>query len=192
MKLYFATGNPGKVEEIRDRLDELESDVEVEQVEVNVEEIQELEVRKVAPRKAKDSYRKAVDQGLIEEGDPLIVEDTGFFVDSLGGFPGTFAKHFSVTVGAEKLVRLLDEDQDRSATFRSAIVYYDGETTEMFVGEMRGRVPENPRGDAHEHLPYNSIAIPEGESETLAENPVLKDGRHHRNQAVDSFCSWIA
>lgn len=191
MKLYFATGNPGKVMEFQQRIDERGLDIEVEQVDVDVEEIQELDAEEVAPRKARDSYEKAVEKGLIDEGDPLIVEDTGFHVEALEGFPGTMAKHFAVTVGAEGLIPLMEDVEDRSAYFKSVVAFHDGEKLETFPGVMKGAVPETSRGDAHDHLPYNSMIVPEGEHETVAENPDLKDGRHHRNRAIDSFADWL-
>lgn len=191
MLLRFATGNTGKVEEIRERLDQRDSYLKIEQIEVDMEEVQNLDAEEVAAAKARESYMAALSDGKIDEGEPIVVEDTGFYVEKLEGFPGTMAKHFAVTVGADGLIPLMEGLENRSARFKSVIALHDGDETHVFPGELLGKVPEEPRGDAHEHLPYNSLMVPEGESETLAENPELKDGRHHRNRAIDSFLDWL-
>lgn len=189
MTLFVATGNSGKIKEIRERVDDQR--LSLEQIDIDVEEIQNLDVEKVAERKVKDSYRKAVEQGIIEEGEPLIVEDTGFFVQALDGFPGSMAKHFAATAGADKLIPMMKDTNERSAYFRSVIAYYDGSSLETFEGKMEGDVPEDTRGVSHPELPYNSFLVPEGESRSLAEDSSLKDDRFHRNKAIDKLLEWL-
>ena len=147
----------------------------------------------MARRKVKDSYQKALEKGEISEGDMLIVEDTGFYVSSLGGFPGAEAAYFAGTAGAEKLLKLLKGENDRSAYFKTAIaVIQDGEI-DIFSSKLEGKVPERKAGRSHDQLPYNSFFIPqerEGE-QSLAENPMYENESFHRTQATLKFLDWV-
>lgn len=183
MKVNFATGNRGKLKEMRPLFED--RDHSLEQVEVDVNELDALDVEDVARKKVIDSFKVAETDGM------LIVEDTGFYVEGIGGFPGSEAAYFDKTAGADRLLDLLRDSDDHSAYFKTAIaVYVDGDI-EVFTGKMRGRVSERKRGTSHEHLPYNSFFIPGHGEQSLAENPDLKDENFHRNIAVKKFLNWL-
>ena len=183
-KVFFATGNEGKLAEMRPKFEE--RGLELEQVEVDVPEIDAMDVETVAERKARDSL-----EASDIEDELLIVEDTGFFVESIGGFPGAEAAFFAGTAGAEKVLNLLEDEDDRSAYFKTAIAVIEEDNVEIFTGKMEGRVPEKKTGESHPHLPYNSYFVPEGEEKSLAQDQNLKDGEFHRNQAVKKFLDWL-
>ncbi len=190
-KVFFATGNKGKIEEMTPFFQE--KDLEVEQVDVDVPEIDTLDVEDVAKRKVRDSYQKALEKGLIGEEDMLIVEDTGFYVNSLGGFPGAEAAYFAGTAEAEKLLNLLEDEEDRSAYFKTAVAVIQEGEIQVFTGKLQGRVPETKTGESHEHLPYNSFFIPEerASEESLAENSMYQSENFHRTQATLKFLDWL-
>lgn len=183
--LYFATGNKGKLNEMKPHFEE--RDIELIQVEADVPEIDAMDVEKVARQKVLGSYEEADVDG------PIIVEDTGFFVETIGGFPGAEAAFFATTAGAEKLLDMMRDEEERSAYFKTAIALYypEEDRVETFTGKMKGRVPEEKRGESHPHLPYNSYFIPEGESESLAENEGLKDERMHRRKAMRKLLDYL-
>lgn len=183
-RIFFATGNEGKLAETRPKFEE--RGLELEQVEVDVPEIDAMDVEEVAEQKARDSLEASDIQDEM-----LIVEDTGFFVESIGGFPGAEAAFFAGTAGAEKVLNLLEDEDDRSAYFKTAIAVIEKDNVEIFTGKMKGRVPENKTGSSHPHLPYNSYFVPEGEKKSLAQDQNLKDGKFHRNQAVKKFLDWL-
>ncbi|MFB6116135.1 MAG: non-canonical purine NTP pyrophosphatase [Candidatus Nanosalina sp.] len=190
-KVFFATGNEGKIEEMQPFF--TEEDVELVQVDVDVPEIDAMDVEEVAERKVRDSFQEALEQGEVEEGDMMIVEDTGFYVESLGGFPGAEAAFFAGTAGAEKLLKLLEDEDDRSAYFKTAIAVIQDGDVNVFTGRLEGRVPEKPRGESHDHLPYNTYLVPderEGD-ESLAENSMYEDERFHRTRATLKFLEWL-
>jgi XTP/dITP diphosphohydrolase len=188
-EIFFATGNAGKVEEMTPLFED--RDLELVQVETDVPEIDAMDVEDVAVQKVKDSLEAAKEKGAVDEEDILIIEDTGFYVEGLDGFPGAEAAFFAGTAGAEKLLNLLEYGEDRSAYFKTAIaVIHDGEI-EVFTGRMEGEVPKEKRGSSHPHLPYNSFFIPEhGDGKSLAENQELKKNEFHRRKAVESFLDW--
>lgn len=183
-KILFATGNTGKVEEMKPLF--RERGFELEQVEVDIDEIDALDVEDVARRKAEDSW-------VAVDGDqPVIVEDTGFFVEPLSGFPGAKAGFFDRKVGAEKLLDLIEGRSDREAYFKTAIAFHDGDKTRIFSGKVKGHVPEEAREESPPQLPYDSFFIPrDGDSSSFAENPELKQKISHRKRATGEFLDWF-
>ena len=128
--LHFVTGNEGKVREAQSYLDE-----DVEQFEFDYTEVQSDDLREIAARGAREAYE------VVKE--PVIVDDSGLFVDGLEGFPGPYSAYVEDTLGIERVWRLVEAEDDRSAAFRSVVAYCDGEgfaaTPEpMDLGERRG------------------------------------------------------
>ncbi len=182
--IFFATGNAGKVGEMAPMFEE--EGYELEQVEVDIQEIDALDVRKVAKRKVIDSYEQANVDGLV------IVEDTGLYVEALNGFPGAKAAFFARTVGAGGLLKLLDGETDRAAFFETAISVYDGEDVEIFAGRLPGMISTEKRGEGHPHLPYDSYFLPDhGKGESFAEKPELKEQKSHRELSTRKFLEWL-
>ena len=105
-EVFFATGNKGKIKEMRPLFENRKT--ELRQVDVDVPEIDAMDVERVAERKVKDSFEKALSKDLVDEDDLLIVEDTGFYVEALNGFPGPEAAFFSRTVGVDRLPALMN------------------------------------------------------------------------------------
>jgi len=191
-EILFATGNQGKLEEMEPPFEK--KGFELKQVDVDVPEIDAMDVEDVAEQKVRDSFQAAVDKDLIKNNEMMIVEDTGFFIESLGGFPGAEAAFFAGTAGVENLLPMMEGETDRSAYFKTAIAVYlpEEDRVETFTGKMKGRVPEDKKGESHPHLPYNSYFIPgHSEGKSLAENEDLKNQEMHRRKAVTSFLDWL-
>ncbi|PSH01261.1 MAG: hypothetical protein BRC27_02625 [Nanohaloarchaea archaeon SW_10_44_10] len=191
-RLFFATGNKGKLEEMQEPF--TRAGYKLVQVKADVPEIDAMDVEEVAERKVMDSYQEAVLNQEVGSVDYFIVEDTGFYVEALGGFPGAEAAFFAGTAGADRLLKLMENEENRDAYFRTAIaVYMPGkDEVEIFTGKMRGKVPERKRGESHPHLPYNSYFVPDhGNGKSLAENPDLKNEEMHRRKAVNSLIDWL-
>jgi XTP/dITP diphosphohydrolase len=77
----------------------------------------------------------------------LVVDDRGFFVPALNGFPGPFVKLLLNSFGIKGLVKLMDGEEDRRAVFSSAVGYFDGQEDRIFVSDEVGTVLEKPAGD---------------------------------------------
>ena len=183
MKIIFATGNSGKVEEMRPIFEDTK--YSLKQQPADIEEIDALDVEDVAERKARDAA-EALKENFV------LVEDTGFYVGALDGFPGAKASFFNYTCGAENLLKLLDGKENRKAYFKTAVALYHEGEVEVFTGKMTGKIPEEPRGEAVEELPYNSIIVPDhGDGETLAQNPELKNENFMRVEATERFIEWL-
>jgi XTP/dITP diphosphohydrolase len=80
-------------------------------------------------------------------GKKLIIDDRGFFIPALNGFPGAFLKQTITTIGAIGFARLIREEEDKTAKFSSVLGYFDGEEEHYFVDEETGHLVNEPRGD---------------------------------------------
>src|SRR5207247_11161271 len=105
----FATSNTHKFREVELALRRLGVGVRRlrgEGVEIQADDI--VEVARFASADASKKY-----------GRPLIVEDTGLFIDALGGFPGPYASFVFQSIGSEAILRLLEgkgKEEERRAT----------------------------------------------------------------------------
>lgn len=118
---------------------------------------------------------------------PLIVDDTGFCIAALSGFPGPYAAYVLDTIGLAGILRLMEGKQDRSACFETAIAFADADGIEVFRGRIDGRIVE-PRGDGG----FGYDPIFEVGDRTLAEMPLAeKSAISHRGRALAAFREWL-
>ncbi|QGA80660.1 non-canonical purine NTP pyrophosphatase [Candidatus Nanohalobium constans] len=179
MKIYFATGNSGKVEHAQNIL----SECEVEQLDVETVEPQSGSIEEIALSKVK----QVVEKSDLEDSTFLIADDSGLFVDSLNGFPGPLSSPFDSMVGKERLLDLVDPGAD--AKFRAAIALHvpDGEDR-VFTGKVEGEIVE-PRGEGG--FGYDPLFLPEGNDKTWGEDPEFKDENSHREEALIQLKEFI-
>ena len=151
MKLVLATGNPGKVAELRPLLAAAGLDIElVTQRELGIEDAEETGATFVenALLKARHAARAS--------GLPALADDSGLLVDALGGAPGLVTAHYAGVHGDSagniaKLLRELDgvPEARRGAHFYSVIVvlrHADDPQPLIGEGSWHGRVFGAPRG----------------------------------------------
>ena len=91
--------------------------IELEQVTLDLDEIQSDSVNSVALHKAQQAFR------VLHR--PVIIEDSGFYIDELNGFPGPFIKYVIKALGAEGIARLADLTTTRACHFESVLIYID-------------------------------------------------------------------
>ena len=130
--VFFATGNVNKFNEARRILGEY--GVAVGMLKLKGDEVQSDSLQEIAEKSVQYAYRSS--------GLPIFVEDAGLFIDALSGFPGPYAAYAYKTIHNSGIVKLLDAVEDRNATFRSVISYYDGiiEAPLSFLGESKGEI----------------------------------------------------
>ncbi|AFZ73549.1 RdgB/HAM1 family non-canonical purine NTP pyrophosphatase [Natronobacterium gregoryi] len=179
MLVRFVTGNEGKAREAQEYLDGITA---VERVEYDYTEIQSDSLEEIATRGARESFEE------LSGTEPVLVGDTGMFVDTLGGFPGPYSAYVEDTVGVERLWRLASEEDDHRARFRTVLGYADADRTETFEGELVGTLVP-PRGDGG----FGYDPIFEYNGQTLAEMDVEeKNAISHRGRALATFADWYA
>ncbi len=124
-------------------------------------------------------------------GKPVVADDSGLEVFSLGGEPGVHSSRYAGEGGNDgrnvaKLLAKLQGVRDRSARFVCVIAFA---TPEGLVGtaegEVRGAIAEAPAG--HGGFGYDPVFIPQGYSQTFGElPPEVKNRLSHRANALQN------
>jgi len=132
-------------------------------------------------------------------GLPSLSDDTGLFVQALGGAPGIFAARYAGEgcSYSDNVNKLLSEMRDvpegkRMATFRTVISLSLGEGAfRQVLGEVHGRIVEAARGAGG--FGYDPIFLPEGSGRVFAEMTLdEKNGISHRGKALQKANQLLA
>ncbi|EHQ35311.1 RdgB/HAM1 family non-canonical purine NTP pyrophosphatase [Methanoplanus limicola] len=175
--LTVVTGNPGKAREVAAFFGD---QVHVAHVKLDLPEYRDNDVGKIAALKAEAAYEAV--------GGPVIVDDTGFYISALNGFPGAYAAYVLDTIGMEGVLKLLDGISERSAYFETAIAYKDGDVERLFRGRVDGVITECSRGE--DGFGYDPIFEVDGR--TFAEIPLEEKSEiSHRGLALLAFSEWF-
>lgn len=154
--------------------------IEVAHIALDVPEHRSEEVGEIASGKAKYAYDRLKT--------PLIVDDTGFFIDALNGFPGPYAAYVLNSIGNTGILKLMDGVPERRARFTTGIAYADDRGIEIFTGTIEGRITTSPRGDRG----FGYDPIFEVGTTTLAEIPLQEKSKiSHRAKALTAFHDWF-
>jgi len=144
-------------------------------------EIRSDDVEEIALAAAQHAFR------II--GRPVLVDDTGFYISALKDFPGSYPAYVLNTIGCPGILRLMEDVEDRSARFITAVGYYDGIILKTFQGTMAGRISHKVQGK--EGFGYDPIFIPDGFKKTYAELSLgEKVSISHRTRAFEKFLKW--
>ncbi len=187
-RIVLATRNTHKVEELREILDEVLTELGLELV--GLDDFPEL------PDVVEDGVTFA-DNALLKArsvaaatGLPALADDSGLAVDVLGGAPGIFSARWAGRHGDDRanLELLLDQladvtDEHRGAGFvcAAALVLPDG-TERVEHGQVRGVLTREPRGS--NGFGYDPILRVAGDTRTAAElSPAEKHSISHRGKA---------
>ena len=177
MKITMVTSNAGKAAEVAAFFGGL---LEVDHVALDVPEHRSNDIGEIARGKARYSYNKLKT--------PLIVDDTGFFIDGLGGFPGPYAAYVLDSIGNAGILKLMEGISDRNARFTTGIAYADERGIEVFNGTLEGKIAFSPRGN--NGFGYDPIF--ELGTKTLAEISIEEKSRiSHRAKALSAFHEWF-
>jgi len=192
MKIVFASGNEGKVKEIKFMLE----GTEIELVSLNsysdVPEIVE---------DGRSFLENALKKARIISGftgETVLADDSGLMVNILNGEPGIYSSRYAglKATDAENNAKLLARlknipAEKRTASFQCVLVLYrkDG-TFDSFDGTWQGQIIDEQRGS--NGFGYDPVFwIPELKM-TAAELPAdIKNRVSHRGQAVAKFKSSL-
>jgi len=116
---------------------------------------------------------------------PLLVEDSGLFIDALKGFPGVYSAAIYDQVGCAGILRLLAQERRRSARFVCALAYADENGVRLFTGVVKGSIAQEISSGAG--FGYDPIFIPIGHSKPFSMLSCVKAKLSHRALAFESF-----
>lgn len=146
----------------------------VERVELELAELQAETVGAVALAKARLAYERL--------NRPVIVEDAGFELLGLGGFPGPYIKYWEKLGGLESICRAADGLGDRRVRAVCALAVCSENGAEVVEGAVEGVLALHPRGSSG--FGWDAVFVPLGESRTFGEMTAAeKDARSHRHRA---------
>lgn len=181
-KISFVTGNNHKVQELQKVIDAKNIDIQIERIKDDIEEIQSSDIKKIALRKAKQSYAKFKV--------PLFCEDSGIFIEALDGFPSANAKFVFKKIGLKGILKLMEGKINRKAYMQTAICYLDeNEKSHVFEGKMNCTLSETIRGTLG--FGYDPIIIPCGYTKTLGEDDSKKHILSARAKAFEKFIEYF-
>jgi len=192
IRLYCATGNPGKLREFRIAAG-TESGVQIELLPLFPE---------IAPCAEdgltfeENAILKARHYGPHASG-LLFADDSGLEVDALGGAPGVYSTRFAgpgATDEANNLL-LLEKLQgigNRAARFVCVIALVEGERLlRVFRGVVEGRITGEPRGSGG--FGYDPLFYYPPFGCTFGEAPAeRKFAVSHRGQALRAMLAWLS
>tara|TARA_B100000029_G_scaffold510635_1_gene602605 strand:- start:2225 stop:2800 length:576 start_codon:yes stop_codon:yes gene_type:complete len=122
-------------------------------------------------------------------------DDTGLFIDSLGGGPGVkSARYAGESCNSEDNINLvlkkLENQLNRNAFFKTVICLIKNNKTYFFEGKINGTISEKRIGV--DGFGYDPIFIPEGYEKTFAELTITeKNSISHRGIAVNKLVSFL-
>jgi len=180
-KILFVTGNRHKLEEAGRILSP--HGISLEMAGCEKLEIQAGTLEEVASFAAKVAAR--------EIGAPVLVEDSGLFIDALGGFPGPYSSYAFKTIGCRGVLRLMNGASDRGASFRCAVAYCAaGAEPRGFTGVSGGSIANDMTGSRG--FGFDPIFIGRGCRLTYAELDAESKCRvSHRGEAFRRFAEWF-
>jgi XTP/dITP diphosphohydrolase len=188
--LVLATANPHKTHEMRAILEQLGFRVHPRPSDVG-------DVDETAATLEGNALLKA--HALVSAtGMVAVADDTGLFVDALGGQPGVRSARYAGETATDndnvvKLLVELGEGLERSARFRTviAVVYPDGREV-VVEGSLEGEIALAPRGSGG--FGYDPVfAANDTPGRTLAElSPDEKNTMSHRARALRALPSALS
>ena len=174
-KIFFVTSNNGKYVEAKKKIKNIEQKI-FEYPEIRSENLGEIVVYGI--EFLKEKIRKL-----------FFIEDSGLFIESLNDFPGPFSKYVFNKVGCKGILKLMKNEKNRNAVFKSVIGYYDGRI-KLFEGVCEGRVSTRMRGK--KGFGYDPVFIPKNSDKTFAQMGIdEKNTYSHRGKALTKLVNFM-
>jgi len=188
MRLIFATNNTHKTDEIRALLPKEFSIVTLKEagIEGDIPEPHDT-LQDNAAEKARTIY------ALTHNN--CFSDDTGLEVYALNNEPGVHSARYageerSFEQNIDKLLKKMENIQDRSARFRAVICLILNGEEHFFEGICEGSILTERKGV--EGFGYDPVFIPDGSTHTFAEMDMQEKNRFsHRKKAADMLVTFL-
>lgn len=188
MTLIFATHNPNKVKEIQELVPDHIQIKSLSDMNYDEEVIEDGDTIEANARIKAEAVSKLFDL-------PCFADDTGLEVDALGGEPGVKSARYageekSDEANKTKLLKNLKHKKDRSARFKTVIVFKSDDDQREFVGICEGNITKAPSGSGG--FGYDPIFQPKGCAQTFAEMPADEKNKiSHRGLAFQQLIEFL-
>ena len=154
--IKFITGNKNKVLEIKDQL----KPFEIEQLNIDLNEIQELDAKKIIEHKLREAYKHANGE--------FFVDDSSLYLKCFNyQLPGPLIKWFNDSIGLEGVFKMCKKMGVMDAKAVTYIGYINrSKKITYFEGVLEGEIVA-PKGGYG--FGYDPIFLPKGHKQTLSE-----------------------
>ena len=177
--IRFVTTNEGKFREVNEIF--AAKGIRLDRLDISYPEIQA------------DAIAEVVEYGLKviakEEGD-ILIDDSGLFIEKMGGFPGVYSSFVFKTIGCQGILKLMLGWKSRGARFETCFgLRLDGKK-HFFHGECEGVITTEIRGKGG--FGYDPIFIPKDQGKTFAQMTLdEKNILSHRGKAARSTIDFL-
>ncbi len=186
-QLIIATGNKGKIKEIKEIL----SDIEI----LSLADIGfDKDISEPYHTFEENAYVKA-DTIHKHTQKNVFADDSGICVDALDGAPGVLSARYSGqnatdTTNLDLLLNNMHGIENRHAHYAAVIcLIWNGEA-HYFKGTCKGTILTKPKGNGG--FGYDPIFVPDGYEETFAELPAeIKNSISHRGKAIREMAEFL-
>ncbi len=180
-RIWMLTGNPDKFREGQLILSEMGLDLH--HLRADKLEIQADDLEAIA------SYSLG---GIpLDDPRPIIVEESGLFIEFYSGFPGPYSSYTLRKIGLDGVLKLMEGVENRRAHYKSVIALRHGCEIRLFQGLVWGRISKESRGTGG--FGYDPIFVPEeGDGRTFGEMTIdEKNSISHRARAFRMLGAWL-
>lgn len=105
----------------------------------DIREIQSMDIMEVVKFKAKEAY--------LALKRPIMVEDTGLYIDALNSFPWPLVKYVIEWPWLEAIFKMMEWKEDRNAKTITWVAMFDWTDFVIWYWELEGMITEFPRWD---------------------------------------------
>ncbi|MFD1604923.1 non-canonical purine NTP diphosphatase [Flavobacterium artemisiae] len=189
MNLVFASNNKNKIAEIQSMLPES----------IKILSLEEIGCHEDIPETADTIEGNAIlkaDYVTQKYGYDCFADDTGLEVNALNGEPGVYSARYAgeqknADDNMNKLLKALENEENRSAQFKTVITLNLKEKQHLFTGIAKGTITLTKTGT--NGFGYDPIFQPENYSETFAQLPLeTKNKIGHRGKAVQQLIDFLS
>ena len=183
-EIIFVTHNKGKVKSAEKYF----KNIKLSTIDFELDEPRSDDIQEIAKSKVIQAYE------MLKK--PCIALDTDFRIDQLNGFPRAFVNFSLETIGIDGILKLMENENNRTCAFNECLAYHDGKEIHYFYGKHPGNLSNKIQGidrkEKWSDLWY--IFKPKGFNKTLAEmdeyervNRRSIDGSY---SAMEKFVEW--
>lgn len=176
--LYYITSNKQKIKIAEKYLNPLS--ISLRSKHLDLTEIQSNDIAQIATEKAKQAF------AAIEK--PLFVNDAGWYITALKGFPGPYMKYVNEWLTAEDILDIMAKHTNKEVIFKEVVCYIDKHRVKSFVGEIKGNVLTKDTAPAE--IPSRSIFSLSSTDKSIAECWQEGIPSVDSTQIWEDFASW--
>ena len=175
--LYYVTGNQNKIAVAKQFLDPDGVDFHPHPLELT--EIQSHSIKEIARDKAQKAYKKLQH--------PLFVNDHGWSITALNGFPGAYMKYMNEWLLPQDFLNLMQDKKEREVFLTEVICYIDEHGLKIFSEKYYGKMLHEVQGDGR---PATTIISLTEDNVSIAKKLETNPSALEKRSVWRDFATW--